>query len=85
VNGVGRAAGNGLVGAVFHTLSYASGLALFQVFFIPTGVMYYLASRSSPRDIDSVRELLRARAATEGSPVVRPRDVPHLGEHQPQA
>jgi hypothetical protein len=93
VNGVGRAAGNGLVGAVFRALTralppplnYATGLALFQVFFIPTGVIYYLASRSSPRDIDSVRELLRARAAAEGSPVVRPRDVPHLGEHQPQA
>ena len=49
-------------------LNYATGLALFQVFFIPTGVMYYLASRSSPADIDAVRDLLRARAAWETPP-----------------
>jgi MFS family permease len=69
-NGVGRAAGNGLVGAVFAGLSralpppanYVTGLALFQVFFVPTGVMYYLASRTAPRDIEAVRELLRERA-----------------------
>jgi MFS family permease len=69
-NGVGRAAGNGLVGAVFQALAralpppvnYATGLALFQVFFIPTGVMYWLASRTVPADIDTVRELLRERA-----------------------
>ena len=69
-NGVGRAAGNALVGAVFRglhsalppPLNYATGLALFQVFFVPTGVMYWLASRTSPRDIDTVRELMRERA-----------------------
>jgi MFS transporter, Spinster family, sphingosine-1-phosphate transporter len=73
VNGVGRAAGNGLVSAVFHALeraiaqplNYAAGLALFQVFFVPTGIMYYLASRTSPRDIDAVRDLLRQRAARD--------------------
>ncbi|SCF40697.1 Major Facilitator Superfamily protein [Micromonospora matsumotoense] len=70
VNGVGRAAGNGLVGAVFHALraafppplNYAVGLAAFQLFFIPTGLMYWLASRTSPRDIDAVRDLLHQRA-----------------------
>ncbi|NBE80412.1 MFS transporter [Micromonospora rubida] len=70
VNGVGRAAGNGLVGVAFHALrvafppplNYAVGLAAFQLFFIPTGVMYWLASRTSPRDIDAVHDLLHTRA-----------------------
>ncbi|MGC4807143.1 MFS transporter [Micromonospora sp. DT233] len=70
VNGVGRAAGNGLVGVAFHglraafppPLNYAVGLAAFQLFFIPTGIMYWLASRTSSRDIDAVHDLLHARA-----------------------
>jgi MFS family permease len=70
VNGVGRAAGNGLVGVAFHglraafppPLNYAVGLAAFQLFFIPTGIMYWLASRSSPDDIAAVHEVLQARA-----------------------
>jgi hypothetical protein len=70
VNGVGRAAGNGLVGVVFRSLStalpppgnYAAGLAIFQVFFVPTALMYYLASRTSPADITAVRRLLADRA-----------------------
>jgi len=70
VNGVGRAAGNGVVGVVFRALAtalpspanYATGLAIFQVFFIPTALMYYLASRTSPTDIREVRELLAERA-----------------------
>ncbi|HEY6597597.1 MAG TPA: MFS transporter [Asanoa sp.] len=70
-NGVGRAIGNGLIpvafrllqGAYASPLNYAIGLAAFQVFFIPTGVMYWLASRSAPRDIADVHELLRERAA----------------------
>jgi hypothetical protein len=70
VNGVGRAAGNGVVGLVFRSLSsalpppsnYAAGLAIFQVFFVPTALMYYLASRSSPADITEVRRLLGERA-----------------------
>jgi MFS family permease len=76
-NGVGRAAGNGLIGPVFRALSsalpppanYALGLALFQLFFVPAGIMYWLASRTSPADIDSVSRLLRDRAAAaERSP-----------------
>ncbi|MCP2329135.1 MFS family permease [Hamadaea flava] len=69
-NGVGRAAGNSLVGVVFSALSrglpppwnYATGLALFQVFFLPTGVMYWLASKTSPRDIADVDQVLHERA-----------------------
>ncbi|MFI7605686.1 MFS transporter [Micromonospora sp. NPDC049366] len=69
VNGVGRATGNYLVGAAFQALrtafppplNYAVGLAAFQLFFVPTGVMYWLASRTSPRDIDTVNHLLHNR------------------------
>jgi MFS transporter, Spinster family, sphingosine-1-phosphate transporter len=72
VNSVGRAAGNALVGAAFSALArtlppplnYAVGLALFQVFLLPTGVMYLLAARTSPEDIASVRRTLEARAAS---------------------
>ncbi|MFF5175040.1 MFS transporter [Micromonospora sp. NPDC000089] len=70
VNGVGRATGNGLVGVAFHglraafppPLNFAVGLAAFQLFFIPTGLMYWLASRTSPGDIEAVHDLLHARA-----------------------
>ncbi|MEU7678987.1 MFS transporter [Micromonospora taraxaci] len=70
VNGVGRAAGNGLVGVAFQglraafppPLNFAVGLAAFQLFFIPTGVMYWLASRTSPADIENVHDLLHTRA-----------------------
>jgi len=59
VNGVGRAGGNALVALVFRQLAgafppplnYAVGLAAFQLFFIPTGVMYWLASRTVARDM----------------------------------
>ncbi|HEY6739253.1 MAG TPA: MFS transporter [Actinopolymorphaceae bacterium] len=75
VNGVGRALGNGLVGLVFRglhgtfppPLNFALGLALFQVFFVPTGVMYWLASRTSPKDIETVRTTLQERARS-GAP-----------------
>jgi MFS family permease len=74
-NGVGRAAGNGLVGVAFRTLAtrfpppvnFAVGLAAFQLFFIPTGIMYYLASRTAPADIADVSAVLRQRAEA-GSP-----------------
>ena len=78
VNGVGRAGGNALVGVAFRGLSgafppplnYAVGLAAFQLFFIPTSVMYWLASRTVARDMTGVHELLAARAGhpSEGAP-----------------
>ena len=81
VNGVGRAAGNGLVGAAFNTLSgrfppplnFAVGLAVFQLFFIPTGIMYLLAARSSGKDINDVQQMLhdRAEAARSAAPTGR--------------
>ncbi len=78
VNGAGRATGTGVIGVSFAALervlasplNFAVGLAAFQVFFIPTGIMYWLASRSSPRDIAAVHDLLddRAAEATETAP-----------------
>ncbi|GIF51606.1 MFS transporter [Asanoa ferruginea] len=69
-NGVGRAIGNGLIPVAFAVLAshyasplnYSVGLAAFQLFFIPTGIMYWLASRSSPRDIKGLHRLLEERA-----------------------
>lgn len=71
VNGFGRSAGTSLTGTAFGALeralppplNFAVGLAAFQVFFIPTGVMYWLASRTSPRDIRDVQRMLDERAA----------------------
>lgn len=58
-NGVGRTVGTYLVVRTFEALeralppplNFAVGLAAFQLFFLPTGVMFWLASRSSPADI----------------------------------
>lgn len=76
VNGVGRTIGADLTVRVFDSLArslpppanYAVGLAAFQLFFIPTGIMYWLASRTCPRDIATVRRMVwaRARAAAPG-------------------
>jgi MFS transporter, Spinster family, sphingosine-1-phosphate transporter len=68
VNGFGRAGGNALVGVAFRglatafppPLNYAVGLAAFQFFFIPTGVMYWLASRTVAKDMADTHELLLA-------------------------
>lgn len=68
-NGVGSSIGNGLTGVAFASLtawlappvSQALGLALFQLFFIPTGLMYLQAARTTPGDITEVRAILAAR------------------------
>jgi MFS family permease len=75
VLGMGRALGNGLAGVAFAALgstvaspwNYAWGLALFQLFFLPTGLCYYIASRTIPRDITRVRETLAQRAMALGN------------------
>jgi MFS family permease len=80
VNGVGRAGGNALVGVAFRGLSgafppplnYAVGLAAFQLFFIPTSVMYWLASRTVARDMAGVHELLAARAGHPSEEAAQP-------------
>jgi MFS transporter, Spinster family, sphingosine-1-phosphate transporter len=70
VNGVGRAGGNVLVAVAFRglasafppPLNYAVGLAAFQFFFVPTGIMYWLASRTVAKDMaDTHATLLAAR------------------------
>jgi len=76
VNGVGRGAGTLLIGRAFSSLerslqpplNYAVGLAVFQLFFIPTGIMYWLASRTAPRDIATVQTMLAERAAEVSTP-----------------
>jgi hypothetical protein len=68
-NGMGRSAGNALTTAVAGgierafppPLNYAVGLALFQVFFIPTGYCYWRAAGTSPRDIETVEHELELR------------------------
>ena len=80
-NGFGRAGGNALVAVAFGRLSgafppplnYAVGLAAFQLFFIPTGIMYWLASRTVARDMADTHATL----ATYGQPEpVRPAPTP---------
>ena len=69
-NGVGRASGNALTGAVAGAferalpppLNWAVGLAMFQVFFLPTGYCYWRAADSSPGDIAAVDVTLGKRA-----------------------
>ncbi len=81
VNGFGRAGGNALVGVAFRglasafppPLNYAVGLAAFQLFFVPTGIMYWLASRSVARDMaDTHAALLAARASALAGTSERP-------------
>jgi MFS family permease len=70
-NGIGRAAGNYLsargVDALARALpppaNYVVCLAIFQVFFIPTGIMFWRASRTAPKDIDDLQHLLAERGA----------------------
>lgn len=80
-NGVGRAGGNMLVGVAFRGLSgafppplnYAVGLAAFQFFFIPTGIMYWLASRTVARDMADTHAALATYADHEtATPAPRP-------------
>ncbi|HWI62881.1 MAG TPA: MFS transporter [Symbiobacteriaceae bacterium] len=73
-NGVGRAIGNGLTGVVSvllavslpEPMNFAVGLTIFQAFFIPTGICYLLAARTSPQDIADVKQTLNQRAKVAG-------------------
>jgi hypothetical protein len=81
VNGFGRAGGNALVGLAFRQLAgafppplnYAVGLAAFQLFFIPTGIMYWLASRTVARDMADTHAALATYGKREE---VRPAPTP---------
>jgi hypothetical protein len=77
VNGFGRAGGNamvavafrGLAGAFPPPLNYALGLAGFQLFWVPTGVMFWLASRTVAKDMaDTHSALLVAASESEHRP-----------------
>jgi MFS transporter, Spinster family, sphingosine-1-phosphate transporter len=76
VNGFGRAGGNAVVAVVFRSLAgafppplnYAVGLAGFQLFFLPTGVMYWLASRTVAKDLADTHAVLLAAAASDRVP-----------------
>jgi hypothetical protein len=77
VNGFGRAGGNamvavafrGLAGAFPPPLNYAVGLAGFQFFFIPTGVMFWLASKTVATDMaDTHAALLAAATGSDHRP-----------------
>ena len=69
-NGVGRAFGNGLSGVTFAflearflpPLNLAIGLAVFQIFFVPTTFCYYQATKTTPGDIADVKTTLTRRA-----------------------
>ncbi|MBB4766080.1 MFS transporter [Amorphoplanes digitatis] len=85
VNGFGRAGGNVLIAVAFRGLSgafppplnYAVGLAAFQFFFVPTGVMYWLASRTVARDMaDTHAALATYRAEQEAEARIRPAPTP---------
>jgi MFS family permease len=82
VNGFGRAGGNVLIAVAFRGLSgafppplnYAVGLAAFQFFFVPTGVMYWLASRTVAGDIADTHAALATYREKEAE--VRPAPTP---------
>ncbi|MEM7128887.1 MAG: MFS transporter [Chloroflexota bacterium] len=67
--GVGLGLGSGLAGVAQTVLTswflppwnYALGLALFQLFFLPAGYFYYLATRSTPGDLANARAILKRR------------------------
>lgn len=69
-NNVGRALGTILVGVAFDWLqrtlaapaNYALGLTLFQLFFLPAGLCFWLAARTTPVDAAAVSTTLRQRA-----------------------
>jgi MFS transporter, Spinster family, sphingosine-1-phosphate transporter len=91
VNGFGRAGGNAFIAVAFRGLSgafppplnYAVGLAAFQFFFIPTGVMYWLASRTVARDMADTHAALAtytAKVSELGPDGDVERDPPVVGQ-----
>jgi MFS transporter, Spinster family, sphingosine-1-phosphate transporter len=74
-NNIGRALGTVLVGLSFDWLQqmlptptqYALGLTLFQLFFIPAGLCFWIAARAAPSEIVSIQMTLRRRATGQHS------------------
>ena len=75
-NGISRTLGNGLTVVAAGMLTarfgspwnYAIGLTAFQVFFLPTGLCYWMASKTCPADIARVRALLAVRGGRRAPP-----------------
>ena len=75
-NGIGRSAGNGMTAALASgieralppPMNWAVGLTVFQVFFLPTGWMYWKAAATSPGDIDATRRELSRRGEALAAP-----------------
>lgn len=75
-NGISRTLGNGLTVVAAGMLTarfgspwnYAIGLTVFQVFFLPTGLCYWMASKTCPADIARARSLLAARGGHSAPP-----------------
>jgi len=69
-NGIGRSIGNGLTGFAAVALAtqfdepmnFVVGLAIFQIFFLPTGFCYWRASKTCEADIEAVHSQLTRRA-----------------------
>ena len=70
-NGVGRSIGNGFTGFAANVLArtyaeplnFAIGLAIFQIFFLPTGYCYWRASKTCESDIEKIQTQLGERGA----------------------
>lgn len=77
VNSVGRSSGTALAGTVAGAiafpppLNWAVGLAMFQVFFLPTGYCYWKAAETSPGDIASIGYTLEERSVPIPGPPAR--------------
>lgn len=88
VNGFGRAGGNamvdvafrGLAGAFPPPLNYAVGLAAFQFFFVPTGFMFWMASRTVAKDMADTHAALLAAASDSRPDGDVARDAPVVAE-----
>ncbi|HEX6287622.1 MAG TPA: MFS transporter [Herpetosiphonaceae bacterium] len=78
-NNIGAAIGVILVSTTFERLkelvpsptNYAIGLTIFQFFFLPAGLCFWLAARSTPRDSAAVQAVLEGRAAQAISATAR--------------
>ena len=74
--GVGRAIGIWLTPAAsifFESrfappLNFAIGLAVFQLFFVPTGLCYYMATKTTPSDISEARRTMARRTEEASQP-----------------
>jgi hypothetical protein len=72
---LGRACGVFLVGVTFDWLqqtvapptNYAIGLTLFQLFFLPAGLCFWLAARTTPHDVAAVQAALQRRVHHGGT------------------